>query len=199
MCGLEIQEDNDLVFSNESFTVNTTDLFARMPRVLVDMLLSYLERKDVAAIREVSRSFSQLPQSYFRRCVRTEMPWVWEVAVDCSSDLDWHALWCRLAAADGGDRSDENERKWLSGVRAEKMLHVKYACKPSKHSYGVFQERVAQAKREAEEEIEAGYANGMWKRKELREVRGLRNRRRIWECCQQLVERIDALPPDAES
>ncbi|KAK3063712.1 hypothetical protein LTR53_018801, partial [Teratosphaeriaceae sp. CCFEE 6253] len=75
------------------------------------ILLRLLARRDVANLRLASPCFRQLPQSYFRRLVETEMPWVWELSAQQGKPLDWHALWCKLHAADGGSGLDEKYRE----------------------------------------------------------------------------------------
>ncbi|KAI6844494.1 hypothetical protein KC340_g6380 [Hortaea werneckii] len=90
-----------------------SDPFSRLSPELQHILLGRLSRQDVANIRLVSPAFKQLPQSYFRHLVETEMPWLWEVSELPKHLIDFYRLWCRLHEADGGSQEDLHEREWL--------------------------------------------------------------------------------------
>ena len=98
---------------------STTDIFTTLPPELRLMVLTHMERADVANLRRASRHFCQLPQQYFRHLVRAEMPWVWEADAVVHGLVDWYKLWCALSAADGGRRRDERDREEL---RRNKLL-----------------------------------------------------------------------------
>lgn len=129
---------SDVVFSQlPESSPSARDPFQLLSPELRIMLLDLLESKDVANLRLCSKVFSQLPRSYFRRLIRREMPWVWEIDDLQASrrSIDWYSLWNRLAVADGGDCSDEKARsngndpdggrgrKDIKGLRNRRMIH----------------------------------------------------------------------------
>ncbi|KAI7418827.1 calcium ATPase, partial [Hortaea werneckii] len=89
------------------------DPFSKLPPELQQTLLWQLSRQDVANLRLVSPAFRQLPQSYFRRLVEIEMPWLWELSDLPKHSIDFYRLWCRLHEADGGSQQDMQEREGL--------------------------------------------------------------------------------------
>lgn len=107
---------SDVVFEAKSEASPSRDPFVSLSSELRAMLLPLLGREDVANLRLASASFSQLPQSYFRHLVRTEMPWAWELDAMQGQQMDWFALWTNLSIADGADCADEQERFAASGL-----------------------------------------------------------------------------------
>jgi len=180
------------------------DPFSQLPPELRQLLPLYLARSDIANLRLASASFRQLPQLYFQNLVRTEMPWIWELDTS-EGRCDWYMLWCKLHAADGGAGMDEKERQWLEDVRRRKLdaldkVQEEYRKSKSRPRTLDLKEdrkrRVKKVEEEADAEIKAGYESGMWPPRTINELRGLRNRRRIWEDLEEIVRRISALPPD---
>lgn len=137
---------SDVVFSQLSSSESARDPFQALSAELCMMLLDTLDRHDVANLRLCSQTFSQLPQTYFKRLIRDEMPWVWELHDTGSGGgskgpakrgIDWFTLWNKLCAADGGDCSDEKAREGgerpdlssgnrageIKGLRNRRMIH----------------------------------------------------------------------------
>jgi hypothetical protein len=111
------ESSSDVVFNPPlvSATPAAHDPFRALPPELCAMLLEMLEIRDVANLRLCSRTFSQLPQTYFKHLIRREMPWVWELHDKHSGSepkrgVDWFALWNQLSASDGGSCADEKKR-----------------------------------------------------------------------------------------
>jgi hypothetical protein len=114
---------SDVVFNQLHISASgTQDLFQTLSAELRIMLLEMLGSRDVANLRLCSRSFSQLPQTFFRHLIAREMPWVWELHDTSESTLDrnidWFALWTRLSASDGGACVDEKKRNLIEPDRA---------------------------------------------------------------------------------
>ncbi|RAQ60756.1 hypothetical protein COH20_010907 [Aspergillus flavus] len=65
-----------------SMDKNTSDPFARLPQEILDMIIDNLSTKDIASLRLVSRKFYQLHVSLWYRLIQEDMPWLWEVWSD---------------------------------------------------------------------------------------------------------------------
>lgn len=105
----------DVVFQTLPHKEPVRDPFQSLSPELRAMLLDFLGPKDVANLRLSSKSFTQLPQTFFKNLIRREMPWVWELEDNMGEDknsggIDWFVLWTKLSASDGGDCSDEKKR-----------------------------------------------------------------------------------------
>ncbi|KAE8391442.1 hypothetical protein BDV23DRAFT_171624 [Aspergillus alliaceus] len=59
-----------------------SDIFARLPQEIRDMIVNHLYSHDIAALRLASRAFYQLPVFLWHRLLREEMPWLWEIWTD---------------------------------------------------------------------------------------------------------------------
>ncbi|KAI7223503.1 hypothetical protein KC333_g455 [Hortaea werneckii] len=170
-----------------------SDPFSRLPSELQHILLEQLSRQDVANLRLVSPAFKQLPQSYFRHLVETEMPWLWDVSDLPKHLVDFHRLWCRLHEADGGSQQDLHEREWLEKTPKRKLSALRDELELPTGFSAEWDKRAPKLEEEAEAEIQLGYENGMWRRKPTKVLLGLRNRRRIWQDLNVIVRMISEL------
>lgn len=190
---------SDVVFSEMRSNDQTADPFTILSPELCLMLVELLSRQDVANLRLASASFTQLPQLYFQHLVHNEMPWVWEVDALQSAEIDWHDLWCKLFAADGGSGMDEKQRKWESEKEMEANSNAfdeteQQGTKRSDLDYDkVWRPIWTKAKEAANAEIEAAKVDGRWQYRKDGELRGLRNRRRIHQDIDEILRRIAAL------
>ncbi|KAK5739442.1 hypothetical protein LTR17_005347 [Elasticomyces elasticus] len=209
-CALDGEASCEVVFNVGQAVESHYDPFAALSPELCELLLGHLERRDVANLRLASRCFRQLPQLYFRRLVETEMPWIWEVATLKGRKVDWHNLWCRLSAADGGAGMDAKERHWLQQLPQDKNEILRQQLRKEgltgMEMSKEWAKRSLNLKQEVDDDIKAANDAGKWPAdtRNAAEIRGLRNRRRIWEDLEEIVKRIAALPPveedeDAES
>ncbi|KAI7122572.1 hypothetical protein KC316_g18109 [Hortaea werneckii] len=167
--------------------------FSRLPSELQQILLEQISRQDVANLRLVSPAFKQLPQSYFRHLVETEMPWLWEISDLPKHLIDFYRLWCRLHEADGGSQQDLQEREWLTQTPRRKLDALRDELEPRTGFSAEWDERAPTLEEEAKAEIQAGYESGMWLRKPTNVLLGLRNRRRIWQDLDVIVRMISEL------
>ncbi|KAE8336174.1 hypothetical protein BDV24DRAFT_155397 [Aspergillus arachidicola] len=62
-----------------SLAKNTSDPFAQLPQEILDMIIDNLSTKDIISLRLVSRKFYQLHVSLWHRLIQEDMPWLWEV------------------------------------------------------------------------------------------------------------------------
>lgn len=161
------------------------------------MLRDHLDGKDVGNLRLASPAFRQLPQTYFKHLILREMPWVWEArsAADSTEGvMGWYTLRLALCSADGGARKDEEERTWLAKVRRAAYTRVQDGLKKQGFEWGkpeyfkTFNERGPNYDEQAEKEISEAYASGRWPRRSAMEIKGLRDRRRVWEAVERDFE-----------
>jgi hypothetical protein len=179
---------SDVVFDNYIPRQQKRDPFTALASELRVMLLDHLGLDDVANLRLASHCFKQLPQSYFRHLILRQMPWVWEVRDVQPRQIDWHALWCKFSNADGGACKDSEER----ALHQECMAAI--TDRTSEIVRGLGHQRWMDARRQAWEEIEIKFDTSIPFRARERpketEVRGLRNRRRIYCDVEKILELI---------
>ena len=165
------------------------------------MAMEHLSIQDVANLRLASSSFTQLPQSYFHHLVRSEMPWVWEIESLPPNQVDWYSLWCELTKADGGSCANEREREYVKKCKeqiykaARKDLRERGATYIQPY-HKDFQDALERANERAEVKLDSTYnfRGQAWPKKT--EVRGLRNRRRIYGHVEEILRRVSMLPTD---
>lgn len=198
-CHDEGHAASDVVFATGRSRTHSIDPFAALSPELKLMLVLQLSRRDVANLRLSSRSFQQLSQSYFHRLVLSEMPWIfWDIETLPPKQIDWHKLWCRLSAADGGSHTDEDERDWLQDAEWPERHWNKlfdrltpdelkrFGILPLKSGQSkVSDKQQAKMKDVATERKKAGR---QWPK--ATELKGLRNRRRIYGDVQEIIRRI---------
>lgn len=203
-CVQDTLSTHDVAFDVHIRAESGHDPFLTLAPEICHELLGYLARAEVGKLRLVSRSFSQLPQAYFCHLIEDEMPWMWETEGFKGQSVDWQGLWCKLSLADGGANTDTKERQWLKEVQSKKSkrLHDELGAKGISLSGNTLEFRAKwdelypKVKAEADAEIKAGYDARMWLPRKSGVLLGLRNRRRIWEDTEEIVRRIQALPPD---
>lgn len=160
---------------------NDIDPFAVLSPELRHLIIDQLPRASVANMRLVSRSFGQLPQSYFHRLIMAEKPWVWEVESLWGSRVDWHALWCSLKRADNGLQVAEQNRALQTDANdAERSTASEELSNP-------------QVIEGADMKIQAIRTAGSLPSTGVTVLRGLRSRRRIWEDIEEIIRRFIAL------
>lgn len=154
----------DIAFDALTSAPSAADPFAVLPPELKLMLLLRLESTDICNLRLASRSFVQLPQKLFRVTVQA-MPWVWEQKRLEHRPVDWHMLCLKLCQADGRPEADQTERQRLNEHSNELKIDGR-----TRELYG---------------------PGPQWPKRT--ELRGLRNRRRIYCDIQEILDRIAAL------
>lgn len=182
------------------------DPFAVLSPELKLMIILEMHRQDLASLRLVSRSFRQLPQIYFHQLVLSEMPWMLMDLEELSSkQVDWYQLWCRLSAADGGSEDDEPERRWLEWAKEPNLFWDELYSNLSSNErerFGILP-RVSGELKVTDEQYEKMEAV-IEERRETRqqwpkatELKGLRNRRRIYGDVEKILQRIEKLDQTA--
>ncbi|KAI9647978.1 hypothetical protein NHQ30_002600 [Ciborinia camelliae] len=170
------------------------DLFLGLCPELQDAILSHLSSKDIASLRLVTRSFSQLPQSLFHKLVRSEMPWLWEIY-----DSTPPSFWVTVSRLDLKSREERrkaynDELELQREVILEEMPAVYDEWRASKP---VFDESIKGARKTGfEEGIDTQkldwYQLYLGVTREFKEgaLKGLRNRERIWKDVEEIIRRI---------
>lgn len=196
---------DEVAFTSGPSVSEGKDPFAQLSFELRSAILLSLDKKDVANLRLASASFVRLPQSYFRHLVQTEMPWLWEVdSLPPGQPIDWHALWIQLSRADGGALLDEQYRKYrqdtIISYRKYDEWHAELERRGiernDKKYMEVFWQWQDEAENQALEVVRKEKESGRWREKsgrELREIKGLRNRRVIWKDVGEVLRRIEGL------
>jgi hypothetical protein len=194
-----------------SLTAHThaqADPFDIFPHELITILLSYLPPRDIATLRLTSRAFLHLPISFFRDLLRREMPFLWEIreatppslwAIHTAASMQECAIRpARLAAQLG------REQEWYKKVIQEEMPDVWETYRGdqpwlNKNPVLLEEETKAEMLRRYRESVPlvqfdpermnwyklyCGIVRG-WD-----ELKGLQNRKRIWEALEGIVEEV---------
>ncbi|CAI6091765.1 unnamed protein product [Clonostachys chloroleuca] len=181
----------------------SSDSLSRLPMEIRLHLASLLNASDFASLRLVSRAFHNLPQSFYRNFIHRECPWLWETWCDYPysiyarfeswelrlRDTSWEK---RKAKLEGDIRSLQDAI--LSGVDPEQNLP----------NINTLRDRIA--KEEAEykklrepippQRLPRGPDEVDWfglyctLSHNIHNLKGLRNRKRIWKDCEEIVLRI---------
>ena len=199
-CLVEGTDASEVVFEADGHPTSSKDPFAQLSPELKHMVLHMLERPDVANLRLVSKSFRQMPQTYFRSLVLNEMPWIWwDIESLPPKKVHWYELWCKLSAADGGSQVDAVERDLFQSVEYRGYERAFAALTQEereqvKSSDGCDSEKVKFTREEEErikEIIQKRSASGRLPKST--EIKGLRNRRRIYNDLLQFMRAIAVL------
>lgn len=185
----------DLQDLDSALRLNPSDSFACLPPELRYQLLSYLSPKDIGNLRHVSRAFRQLPQSFFHRLLLQHMPWLWEAW----SHLPY-SFWATTSAwnlrqEDNAWQEEKDEfdiiihilvneggnEAALQAVRAKIEARKLEMQKSHRCIDTPFLPKSATNWRQLTEDIAT-----QWN-----DLKGLRNRARIWKDCEEILDRIE--------
>ncbi|RDW64349.1 uncharacterized protein DSM5745_09760 [Aspergillus mulundensis] len=155
----------------------SSDIFSLLPAELRHLVLQYLPSKDIASLRLASRTFHQLPVSLFYRLLIEDMPWLWEIWSD-----DPPYFWATVTEKNLQDHEKEGidvHDPYRQGgttrcvishtIDVEKHLEQWTYPKPSRYKTNWF----------------TLYCDI---KKNWHELKGLRNRKRIWGFQTQLLD-----------
>jgi hypothetical protein len=175
------------------------DPFRNTPQELKDKILSYLGSKDIANLRLASREFVQLPVSLWYRLLREEMPWLWEMWSDKRPSF-W-ATTTQAAIKEQEEKRLEKRQEYDAEIQQYRrviredmpeLLDEWELAEPSFEDYAgpelqlespVVADRLPQSKTNWYRLYRGITVN--WK-----DLKGLQNRRRIWEDCEEIIRRI---------
>jgi hypothetical protein len=188
---------SDVAFSSPRDPTQTQDVFSILPVEIRRVILEALPRKDVVNLRIASSNFTVLPQSYFHHLIKTEMPWVWEVDSLSAQEVNWHGLWCKLSAADGSSYVDEKKRVWAR--RQLKQLTDRVELMMEKDETGenqaeMYQQAMERGKEHIMKQFRVLKKMRFWENdKKATELKGLRNRRRIWSDIDGILDHVEEM------
>lgn len=178
------------------------DVFTCLPTELQLEILRYLEPADIANLAQSSRTFRRLPQSFFREQLIHDMPWLWE----CWCDLPF-SFWATTTEAEQAARAElwntqcSNLNTWWIPVLNEESEN--YGGEGLGMAISALRTQLASLQQNEARERQPQPADLLpqtgidWRRlyilltRNLASFRGLRNRVRIWEDCQYILDRID--------
>jgi hypothetical protein len=189
------------------------DPFTLLPTELQFEILDNLCSKDVASLRLASHAFRQLPISYFKKLLNRDMPWLWEAwpTLTKLNDLPY-SFWATRTPREAEIELEKTHRA-ISCLKD----YVKIVTSEMSELKPVFEEalpaeiqRVLDAHQleiENEEDRKPFFLppdrtdyhllyvliTRHWK-----ELRGLQNRKRIWENCGSILKEIKRLRTNGE-
>ncbi|KAJ9654315.1 hypothetical protein H2198_006613 [Neophaeococcomyces mojaviensis] len=184
----------------------SSDIFNTLPIELWFQVFTYLSTAEVAYLRQANRTFHTLPQSYIRQRLQEERPYLWELW--CQRPYSrWTAttasalkaaneqfeaqnreigIVLRALAEDGWtDERDIYEQYWI-GNHDERRAAFNAAD---------FKEKIAIILNEDDVDY-AMLAIGLEKRLKKGQLKGLRNRERIWKDCEIILGEVEELKKD---
>ncbi|KAL4981699.1 hypothetical protein BDW68DRAFT_75775 [Aspergillus falconensis] len=165
-----------------SSSSSLTSRIASLPLEIRLHILDFLDPADIMRLRAASKAFTQLPNSVWYRLVREEMPWLWEAWGD--SEIDHTpSPWSTMTA---------NEVKFLNKARKRylKVLSDEPAILDGTVEY------LLPCPNLGADSVNLPMANLNWHqvyttiKRNWGCLKGLRNRKRIWEDVAEIIRRI---------
>jgi hypothetical protein len=174
------------------------DPFLQLPQELREHIVGYLSSPDVASLRLATRAFQQLPISLWYTLLRREMPWLWEVWSDHKPSF-WTALEVPQIKAGAEDREEYEEDIMIrrNVIRQEMPEALEEWDKGESPYAGVDQKAEAAKFASTIEMLPRNRTNWYVLYREIvknwGELKGLRNRERIWGDVEDIVKQIKGL------
>ena len=183
------------------------DPFALLPGEIQTDILDRLSSKDIAALRLSSRALCQLPVSYFQKLLLREMPWLWEAwPTNLNPTQLVYAKWATASAQDLKRILERPEKEadilndYINIIKKEMPELAETLDEAFPAQFEAIQEafRVDSEKALVQKPfyLPPGKCNYFklytlitrhWK-----DLRGLQNRKRIWEDCEEILRRVKA-------
>ncbi|KAM5350187.1 hypothetical protein ACJ41O_006692 [Fusarium nematophilum] len=186
--------NSELTPTTVSITTPLTDLFSRLPGEIRMFILLQLGFKDIANLRLASRTFLQLPQSLFYELTVRGTPWLYEA---------WSSLPISYWAT-----STKKEEKKRQKAREDRVTALRTALDSGDPNANDTAIEAIVAELEtlsdvpptcpATSVILLKRTETDWYRlqteigRNWKKLQGLQNRRRIWDDCQEILNRVDA-------
>ncbi|KAH8662381.1 hypothetical protein BX600DRAFT_319071 [Xylariales sp. PMI_506] len=184
--------------TKETTTVST-DTFSRLPESVRILVLLYLQPKDIANLRLASRTFLKLKQSIFRLLILRDMPWLWEVW----SELDYSPWTATTSSELQKEAHNRKERSEFLQASIRALLEDESEDSQQNRNdaaISALREQLAVASMEPPRgsvscpKLSVVMTDWFRLRTELTkqhdQLLGLRNRRRIWKDCNEILDRI---------
>ena len=182
------------------------DPFSNLPKELVDSILDFLAPVDTASLR-LAGCIQYLPLSHWQDVFQKDMPWIWEMWDDVKP-----SFWATVCF--GAMRAEKEKREVICQSLQEQQLlheavlvdempgiwedykrdHPLLQVDPTSLTSVLFSDIPELSKYEG---IDIQHNNGTnWCRafyeisKHGEELKGIRNRKRIWEAVEEIIRRI---------
>lgn len=181
--GEEAESSHDATEDLNSSQAGSADPFVSMLPEMRLLIVSYLKADDINNLRIASRAFTTLPNSVWWRLVREEMPWLWESESE-SEEVHRPSFWTTVTANDLLFLKQERER--YSSLLSE-----------NEASYKEMVEFLLPLQKKTPNQLRLPKGQTNWHRVYVRiknnwsSLKGLRNRRRIWEDVEDIIEAIE--------
>lgn len=188
--------------ASPSSAMATDDPFCKPPMELRLQVLMHLSLNDIASLRGCSRGFTHIPVYFFRRRLLLDHPYLWEVRGDSNPPYLWTCIkppqlkyhFMRKASLyqelrDIESVIGEEDLAMLPAVKQEGRRYIESLAHPLE---------MAQ-KRALESVIELPLRKTDWFliykeiTKQWTTLHGLRNRRRVWKCMEEVMQQMDAI------
>jgi len=167
------------------------DPFNTLPPELRLGIIYYLRSKDIANLRSATRAFRQLPISLWRRLLREELPWLWEVWSD-----EPPYIWATISEAKKA--INEQLAVYRKIIREENPEILEMWTKAEQDFLASRSDLMDECQIEALKSVVCGLpadrTNWYQVYSEITrnwgDLKGLRNRRRIWKDVEEVISRI---------
>jgi hypothetical protein len=182
--------------------VPAEDTFRLLPQELKMEVLSYLGSKDIASLRLSTRSFRQLPISLWRRLIHEEMPWLWETWSNQEAPYIWATITPAKLKQEATARKDIEEEcmRYRSIIHQENPEILDMWTSAERAFLAARPDPLVEAQEVALSELNLKtpfpLAKMNWYRlytditRHWKQLKGLKNRARIWEDVEETIGRI---------
>lgn len=159
------------------------DFLRSLPLDIRLLLVDYLGPADIANLRMASRAFTELPNGVWYRLLREEMPWLWEVWNGPES-THVPSPWTVMTA---------NEVKVLYKQRKRYLSILGDEYKPTDKilDYLLPLPHVVPDQMQLPRDKTDWHRLYVWIMCSWPKLKGLRNRKRIWEDVEDIIQRIE--------
>ena len=190
------------------------DSFACLPAEIRIEILDNLRSKDIASLRLASRTFAQLPISYFQKLIIRELPWLWEAwPTSNKPNHPGYPFWATVTASEAEAKLQSTQKEisalndYVNIVSGE-MPELKPMLEEALPAAIQAVLDAHQQELESDEDRKPFflppdrtdyYLLYVLVKRHWKELRGLRNRARIWKDCRGILRQIDGLGAKSRS
>ncbi|CAH0054008.1 unnamed protein product [Clonostachys solani] len=182
----------------------SSDSLSRLPMEIRLQLASLLNASDFANLRLVSRTFHNLPQSFYRDFIHRKCPWLWEIWCDYPYSIyaRFESWELRLRDTNWEKRKAKLERDIrslqdaiISGVDSElnlpKINGLRDCITKEEAEYKESRKPIPPQKLPRGPDEVDWFGLYCTLSHNFDHLKGLRNRKRIWKDCEEIVRRIN--------
>jgi hypothetical protein len=187
--------------NNVSARERSYDIFFKLPKELRFDILNYLSSRAIANLRLATRAYHQLPISLWRRLLKEELPWLWEV---WSSNPPY--IWATITPAQLQQEASAAQQIQEGSAHVPHILHEELPERPAEReewtktkcdSLTKRPDLLAEAQKNAQRELVSlplmqtnWYEVYMGITRNWGQLKGLHNRERIWRDVEEIIRRV---------